>query len=223
MAGGSFGRKLVVLVTTLAVASALVGVGLCLGRRYPGLLPPNATATVTRLANLARCDKSLNETRTELIREDLPLARAYVFLHPDRSSCGILLDIRRLDLPTYVSIDESIRARILVSWLAFASTIDEWGWLNDEFSWAESGTAVLEVGAYALPLLEMVLDDESRIDSDEGQVNATYERICARRKDFAYKYICLILKKHPAYSPNPQERDRDIEALKVELKKTNGP
>ncbi len=45
------------------------------------------------------------------------------------------------------------------------------------------------------------------------------KRFGYRSKDFAYRYIMLILGEQPTFHADPKERDKDIDALKAKLKK----
>jgi hypothetical protein len=159
------------------------------------------------------------DPNTALKADDVPLAREFVYAFPNASSFHILLHIRRLDLASYSEIPDLIKANIVVGGLSLARQSDDWGDVNDVNSLGEAGSSLLAVSKMAAPLLLELLDDETRIGSAYGEVQASADHTRTRRKDIAYKYMCIILGRRPSYDDDPRARDEAIEKLKEEFAK----
>jgi hypothetical protein len=154
-----------------------------------------------------------------LNERDLPEAVSYLNANLDRSSYHLLFAIRRASPVTYGGLDPDGKAKILCDALAHVQFLNDWGYLDPSGSHdGEAALALLELGRHALLPLEPILDDE-RPAPLYGSETATLSSIYKfRRKDFAHRYLALILGRPAEFDADPSIRDRLIEQLKTELK-----
>jgi len=100
--------------------------------------------------------------------------------------------------------------------------LNDWGYLDPTESYdAESANALLETGVECVKALTRLLDDSSAatlFGSESATLSAKYKY---RRKDFAFRYIKIILGEAPSFLRNPLERDEEILKLKERLQKGN--
>lgn len=150
-------------------------------------------------------------------------ATAYLRAHPDRSGYHLLFALRRHHRKSYRDLPTETIANVLCDALAHQSFLDDWGPLDPgDASDGEAARALLELGSVAVPYLTRLLDD-AQPALMSGSEPATLSKMHAyRRKDFAYRYLSLILGRTPDFDPDPAIRDRSIEMLKRSFD-TTGP
>lgn len=157
--------------------------------------------------------------------EDEQLFQSYVAAHPDRSAYHVLFALRRHAPDAYRSLPGPIKAQILVNALAQLKMLNDWGYLDlSESHDGEAALALLELGTEALKPLIPLLDDARPaplFGSEEATLSSMYHY---RRKDFAYRYIMLILGQKPMFDASPDARDVKFAQLKSSLQTTpSGP
>jgi len=137
----------------------------------------------------------------------------YTFGRRARDSCPKLYE----DIPT------GTKAKVLVSGLRHAGVMNEWGYLDVGGCEGPAAEALLELGQDAIPFLMPVLND-ARPALLSGSEDATASQLWRiRRKDYAYRYICLLLHRKPIFQPDPSSRDRAIEDLTRDLERRGIP
>jgi hypothetical protein len=97
--------------------------------------------------------------------------------------------------------------------------LNDWGHLGIQSFDGQSARALLETGEHALKPLIPILDCEESAElfgSEEATISLTRQY---RRKDFAYRYIMIILKTEPLFDSDPKQRDEEIKFLKKEIAK----
>jgi hypothetical protein len=151
---------------------------------------------------------------------DVPEALAYIKKHADYTSYCLLLALRKFYPASYKGVRNEDKSAILCSALKNTRAPNDWGHFTPAMSFDDqSAKALLETGKVALKYLVPILDDDSLAQlygSEESTISIAYGY---RRKDYAYRYASLILGKSPVFRADPKQRDKDIEALKAELKK----
>ena len=151
---------------------------------------------------------------------DIPEALKYIKKNAGYTSYHLLLAIRKYHPASYKDISTEDKAKVLCSALANSYFLNDWGYLSEESFDGDSAKALLEIGKPALKFLVPVMESDKEgplFGGKEALLSSFYHY---RRKDFAYRYISLILgQPPPAFSKNAKERDKDIESLKLKLKK----
>jgi hypothetical protein len=96
-------------ITALFAAGCILAVLILLLSRMSirtGTETPSSLEVIANLAEMSEAGESFymrsKGVDYKLRPGDIPLARAYLFAHPDSSSYHILLDIRELDLEEYI-------------------------------------------------------------------------------------------------------------------------
>jgi hypothetical protein len=214
------GRYLSIAVICLAVG-CIIGMLLPVRlRRGPYEVGRPHLRKIETLVKMSDGGESLiarwDDPNANLQSEDVPLAREYVFAFPNGSSFHILLNIRKLDLSTYSEIPDVIKVNIIIGGLALAHESDDWGGVTD-LSLGEAGTSLLAVGKLAARLLPELLDDGTPIGSAYGETQAHADLTHSRRKDVAYKYMCILMGRRYVYDTDPKKRDEAIKELREEL------
>jgi hypothetical protein len=154
-----------------------------------------------------------------LLDSDVPEALAYTKKHADYTSYHLLLALRKFYPASYKDLRNEVKSAILCSTLKNTTYFNDWGHLAPRPFDNESARAMLETGKVALKCLAPILDNDDHAPLF-GSADATMSEFWGyRRKDFAYRYASLILGKSHVFRPDPQQRDKDIEILKAELKK----
>jgi hypothetical protein len=150
---------------------------------------------------------------------DLEQAKEYIAAHPDHTSSHLLYAIREHFPDTYATIPEMTKARILCSALARAELSFDWGTLYppDQGTEGVGGEAITELRRHALPFLVPILQDRHAVRAAAGSMTPLEETYQYRRADYAYRYICVILKQAFVFDPDPKARDRHIAELKKKL------
>jgi hypothetical protein len=153
-----------------------------------------------------------------LTEQDVPHALAYVKSHRDYTSYFILLVLRAHYLDAYKKLGKEVRASILISALENAHSLNDWSILDskDPFD-KESAKALLETGKVALEHLKPLLENNQPALLEGSQAATASITNKYRRKDFAYRYISLIMGRSPAFDADPRRRDKHIDDLKRSL------
>jgi hypothetical protein len=193
---------------------------------------------VVLIAVMALSDRYMNSLRTLVERsaggepygwktseERYPLwpfetgkAEAYVSSHPDWTAYHILRALHDHYPLSYDRIPVSTKAAVLCSALARTTAHNDWGYLEPDGSWENvSGRALLALGPPAVQYLRPLLDDCAPAELDGSKEATISHRYQYRVADFAYNYICLIEGWPRTFDPEPKERDKEIENLKVRL------
>src|SRR5262249_42210237 len=119
----------------------------------------------------------------------------------------------------YSQIPASIKATILCARLRRSGTCNEWGWLGQAAAYdGEPALALMSVGRVALVHLRPILDDHRPIPKWGTRTIASMVhkyRCC----EFAYRYASLSLGLTPQFDLDPDDRDKEIDKLKVTLDK----
>jgi hypothetical protein len=155
-----------------------------------------------------------------LMRSDIPESLSYIKKHANYTSYHLLLAVRKHFPMAYKEVSNDDKAAILCSALKNTIYLNDWGSLTPSDSYdGESAKALLEIRKVALKSLTALLEDNEcapLFGSEEATLSDLYKY---RRKDFAYRYVSLILGHSPAFRADSKERDKDIETLKAKLKK----
>lgn len=150
---------------------------------------------------------------------DVDAAREYILDKPDERSYLVLLALRNSDRRAYDSVAEKTRARVLCRALGGRCAMDDWGSLWT-IHWSREGfseDALKETGIVAIPELERLLDCDDQALFISGGAMTTASHHKWRIKDFAAKYIRLVLGWKGSYSDDPTSRDKDIDRLREGL------
>lgn len=207
--------SVVALATLCVVLVGTVFVARCV---YMCCLPaPGSPEIVDSLIARAVRDEPFEYgSLVELRPQDLPLAREYVYAHPDWTSYQILLNIRNLDLVAYARILNLTKVSILFSTLQHTGKIDDWGFLEDDFILGPAGSALITTERDSLGPLFELLTDATPVHSLEGECEALCTDLRFRRKDVAYKFIMCILSRRRQFKRDWKERDKQIDELLAE-------
>ena len=143
---------------------------------------------------------------------------SYIVAHDDHTAYHLLFALRRHAPNAYRRLPNTTKARVLCDALAHQTYLNDWGYLDPGGSHdGEAAQALLELGNDALQPLISLLDDSrpARLfGSEEATISKMYDY---RRKDFAYRYVSLLLGWQPAFEADPRSRDIEIERLKSTL------
>lgn len=213
----------------LFCCSVLVGVSCAPGQRErakPGTTdrPPSRTEQEDQvISDLIRCsEKKLGLGHYKdfrdltLSKRQLESAVTYVSQNRDYKSFHLLIAIKNTSAELYYEgIPVQDKAMILTSALRSQHYFNDWSVLLPDIKGSDgpAGEAVLELGKAAIPYLTPILADSSPAHwsgSDSSATSAFYQ---FRRKDFAFRYISLILGRSPTFLADPSERDKAINAL----------
>lgn len=183
-----------------------------IAREVPMIKELIAESTKKEMLVYSRALKS----RKVLVGE-VPAFLAYIATNSDYRSYHLLFALRRDHRKVYNDIPASVRVSILSSTLKKTDCLNDWGDLRLEladFLEYEPASALLEIGQTAVPFLIPLLDDSAPATL-EGSEEATESYDAKyRRCDWACRFITLILNIPYAFSVNPNERDKQIVALR---------
>jgi hypothetical protein len=141
----------------------------------------------------------------------------YIRCHRDHSSFHLLCALREEFPGAYASIPNRSKVRIVCSALRHARFSYDWGTMYppDQGSEGEGGEQIVEMGRPALAFLLPILDDRTSVTAAAtGGMEPLETTYRYRRADYAYRFICLILKRETLFDPDPKVRDKRIEKLK---------
>jgi hypothetical protein len=183
-------------------------------------VPPSVRKLIDESMNKnAICETSL-ETINALEAKDVAEAAAYIKAHTDYTSYHLLIALKTNYPTAYKDIANDDKAAILCSTLRSTHYFNDWGYLQPhESDDGPSAEALLETGKAALPALTKLLEDGTRARHFGSAERTKSEAYAYRRKDFAYRYVLLILGKKPEFSGDVKQRDKAIEKLLNELNK----
>jgi hypothetical protein len=148
---------------------------------------------------------------------DIPEVMNYIKEHPGYSSYHLLVTLRKYFPSAYRQIASGQKAAILCSNLTTVIAMNDWGNPVPPYD-AEAAKALLELGKDALgPLVPVLKNNTAALlnGSDEATDSMVYH---FRRKDFAYRYISLILGRRPKFSEDVRARDLEIDRLEKIVK-----
>jgi hypothetical protein len=149
--------------------------------------------------------------------EQVEEASQYIKSHCDHSSFHLLCALREQYPATYFSIPNRSKVLVLSSALSHSEVSYDWGTMYppDQGIEGECGEAIVAIGRAALPFLVPILDDTTLITAaGSGGMGSIATKYKYRRADYAYRFICVILKREFLFDPDPQVRDTRIEKLK---------
>lgn len=138
---------------------------------------------------------------------------------PDYRSFHLLFALKQLAPREYCRLSAKTKAAILVSNLEHVSLSNAWGCLTTlghRASHDVATQALISLGPVAIPYLEPLLQCADRIDvgGHEGVVSEAHQW---RKKDYAYRFIKILIGQVPLYDASPEVRDELIDGLKEEL------
>lgn len=160
----------------------------------------------------------------QLSAEEIDEAIAFICFDPSCISYHLLLAVRNSSPAAYVKIAKGTRAKILTSARDVHFQLDDWGYLSpDDCVDATAAKALLECGGNAVPFLARQLKNDSPARFSGTHIPTMVHEFQVRRKDFAFRYLSLLLNQKPAFDPDPLVRDKRIEELSalVPLKKAD--
>jgi hypothetical protein len=163
--------------------------------------------------------KSETLAAAELTDADRDAAVSYAEAHPDHTAYLVLIAMRRRDVAGYRGVRDATKAAILAAALANLTLFNDWGYLDPAGSHdGEAAVALLELGPAAISKLRPLLSDERPaplFGSEPATLSSSFNY---RRKDFAYRYVCLMRGCEPAFDADPTVRDAAIERLQAALR-----
>jgi hypothetical protein len=139
---------------------------------------------------------------------------------PDASALQLLLALRREAPDTYQQVPAELRAQVLVSALRDLPFLNDFGWMEPDGHGHDrtAAQALLELGDAARAPLAELLDDD-RPAPLSGSEAATLSSVYGyRRCDFAYRYLCKLLRRDAPFAGDVAARDAAIAALRKELR-----
>jgi hypothetical protein len=162
--------------------------------------------------------KSETLATAELTEADRDATVAYVEAHPDHTAYLVLIAMHRLDAAAYRSVRDSTKAAILVDALGHLVLFNDWGYLDPAGSHdGEAAIALLELGPVAVSMLRRLFSDDRSAPLFGSETATLSSSLHYRRKDFAYRYVCLLLEREPTFDADPAIRDAAIEQLEADL------
>ena len=179
---------------------------------------------IARLVAMSKEKKSLYRWESfaelKLSAKQLAAAEKYIKEVKDYRSYHLLFAVKNTSDEAYKRLPADVKIMVLTSALRELESLNDWSRLHpDESSDGEAATALLQLGKGAISHLAPILkiSDPAKIfGSEESIASSEYGY---RRKDFAYRYISLILEKNPKFSADPKDRDKAIEVLIKHLSK----
>ena len=164
--------------------------------------------------------KSATLPGIKLSSSDSEVVRDYIISHQDHSAYHLLFALRRHALDAYRQVPNATKALVSADALGHQAYLNDWGYLDPSGSHdGEAAQTLLQLGHDALPPLIPLLDDSrpaSLFGSEQAALNSMYNY---RRKDFAYRYLALLMGRQPAFDADPRARDAEIERFKSSVLK----
>jgi hypothetical protein len=184
---------------------------------------PNPDALIAQLLNASKERESLRTPDSfdelRLSPAQLAVAKKLIQDLKDYRAYHLLFAVKNTSEKAYEIIPTDVKIRVLTSALREQSHLNDWGHLEPKESYdGPVAKALLALGKGAIEQLEPTLKDSTRapLFGSEATMSSTFRY---RRKDFAYRYIMLLLDREPEFAGTPRQRDKAIEALKKELPK----
>jgi hypothetical protein len=117
-------------------------------------------------------------------------------------------------------LSNDAKVAVLCSALEHVEAANDWGVFSPEES-ADyaSGLMLIDIGTDALPLLKKLLSDNRQVRLYGSRPSTISVKYKYRRKDYAYRYICMILGRGHSFDAEPEMRDKAIEQLLKHWKK----
>lgn len=150
--------------------------------------------------------------------QEIRRAGTYILEHQDYTAYHVLMALQKHSPATFNAVPHNARAAVLGSALGHLRSFNDWDHLdNTSPSQKPAVHALLSSGEEAVQYLRPLLDDCSDAPfygTEEATMSSIYHY---RRCDFAYRYIMFLLNGTPVFHRTPEERDREIMALKRDL------
>jgi hypothetical protein len=130
----------------------------------------------------------------------------------------LLLVIKEHFPNEYKRIPQDSKAAVLCSALKNIRCMNDWGYLHPSKG-VDKGPAeaLLATGDSAKTGLIALLDDESEAPLIGSEAATLSQKYGFRRKDFAYRYLSLLLGDMPRFDVDVKNRDKEIEKLKAKF------
>jgi hypothetical protein len=180
----------------------------------------HGTAIVERLLEDSREDLLLgqSEAYADASFDDASAAAAVreVAERRDASAFHVLMALRDGAPAAHEAIPADARAAVLVDALRTQSQLNDWGYLEpggDGYD-GPAADALLDTGPAAVDRLRPLLDDDSPAEMTGSEIAEMAHRYGYRRKDFAARYLALLLGREPAFAEHAADRDRAIAELR---------
>ncbi len=127
----------------------------------------------------------------------------------------LLLMLLLRDVPERVErLPAKRRAAILTAALGALAYLTDFGYLGSEGWDGPAAQALLMTGDVACPKLSLLLDDD-RPAPLAGSEMATISALeHYRRRDYAARYLALLMGAPPMWAPDPATRDEHVTALR---------
>jgi hypothetical protein len=133
----------------------------------------------------------------------------------DASAFHLLMALRESAPDAYEALPAALRAAVLTDALRTQPQLNDWGYLEPAGGYdGPAAVALLETGDAAVAPLRTLLDDDSPAEMTGSEIAEMAHRLGYRRKDFAYRYLSLLLGREPRFDADPAARDRAIEAVR---------
>jgi hypothetical protein len=132
----------------------------------------------------------------------------------DARAYHVLMALRSAAPETYEALPADLRAAVLVDALRNGFQFNDWGYLEPGGGYdGPAAAALLETGESAVAPLRDLLDDDSKAQMTGSEI-AEFARLYRYRiKDFAYRYLSLLLGRQPGFDKDPESRDQAIAEL----------
>jgi hypothetical protein len=142
------------------------------------------------------------------------LAAREVAARGDASAFHLLMALRESAPMVYEALPAPVRAAVLADALRTQPELNDWGYLEPGGGYdGPAAAALLETGDAAVAPLRALLDDDAPAEMTGSEIAEMAYRLRYRRKDFAYRYLSLLLGREPAFDADPAARDQAIAAL----------
>jgi hypothetical protein len=150
----------------------------------------------------------------------LAIAEKHIKEVKDYRSYHLLFVVKNTSEKAYEGLPTDAKIMILASSLREQVFLNDWSYLEKEECFDNrAGKALLGLGKAGIAHLEPMLKDSTPAPLFGSEEHTLSDLYGYRRKDFAYRYISLILNQEPDFSPYPKERDKAIDVLVKQLRK----
>ena len=187
-------------------------------------LNENERPAIARLVHESRNKKAIVESNllqnNPLEDDDVPHAVRFIQEHRDYASYHLLMTLNRFYPKVYEGIPQDNKAAVLSSTLRSTLWLNDWGYLSPTKSHdGDAAKALLKTGKNSLKYLIPILEDETRAPLFGSESATISKKFSFRRKDFAFRYISIIIDSNPRFDSDVAIRNKDIEVLKAKLSK----
>jgi len=149
-----------------------------------------------------------------LTDKQLLFAKKYVEAHRNYRSYHLLFAIKNTSANVYDSISTEAKLMILVSTLTEQTNLNDWGYLDTKNSFdGPPAQALLLLGKDAITALKPLLNDSTRVYLYGSETGTSSTKYAYRRKDFAFRYVSLLLGDTATFANDLMQRDNAIDGL----------